>query len=64
MNLHQPTLRLLQRSVRRRLIHNVGQILREVFQRLVDRQPEMTGEFLQLGVAEHGFQLVFTDRQV
>src|SRR5262249_52746970 len=54
----------LDRAVRARLVDDVGQILRQQFERGIDRQAEMAGEFLNLGVAENGLELVFTDWKI
>ena len=55
------TSRRLERSVRRRLVDDVGQVLRHDLERLVDRQIEMAGEVLHLGVAENRLQLIRAD---
>src|SRR5690242_19124826 len=54
----------LNRAVRACFVDNVGQILRQQFQRLIDRQAEMTREFLYLSVAENGFELIFADWKI
>src|SRR5215831_19350491 len=54
----------LDRAVRTHLVDHVGQILRQQFERGVDRQAEMASEFLNLGVAESGLELVFADRKI
>ncbi len=33
-------------------------------ERLIHRKPELAGKILDLRVAEHGFQLLFGDRQI
>src|ERR1700730_16926555 len=47
----------LQGPVRARFVDDLRQILRQRVQHLVHRQAEMAGEFLDLGIAENGFEL-------
>ena len=54
----------LQRSVRRCLVDDLRQVFRQQLKGLVDRQPEMAGEFLHLGVAENRLQLLSADWKI
>src|SRR5205809_7936229 len=61
---HAVRLFRLQRAVRARFVDDLGQVLRQQFERLVDRQPEMPGKFLNLSAAEDGLELLFGDRKI
>src|SRR6516162_8755409 len=54
----------LDRAVRARFVDDVAQILRQQFERGIDRQAEVACEFLNLGIAENGLELVFADRKI
>src|ERR1700722_4995583 len=54
----------LQLAVRARFVDDLRQILRQQVEHLVDRQAEVAGKILNLGIAENGFQLVPGDRHV
>jgi hypothetical protein len=54
----------LQRAIGARFVDDFGQVLRQQFQRGIDRQPEVPGEFLNLSIAENRFKLFFGDRKI
>jgi hypothetical protein len=54
----------LQRAVRARFVDDVGQVLRQEFERRVDGKAKMAREFLRLGVAENGLELIFGDWKI
>src|SRR6516165_1166501 len=60
----QKRLLRLQRAVRARFIDDVGQVLRQQFERRVDGEAEMAREFLHLGAAENSLELIFGDRKI
>jgi hypothetical protein len=47
-----------------RFIDDVGQVLRQQFERRVDGEAEMAREFLHLGAAENSLELIFGDRKI
>src|SRR6516164_10253317 len=54
----------LQRAVRAGFVDDVGQVLRQQLERRSVQQAELPREFLNLGVAENGLELIFADRKI